>query len=1457
MPITARPVRRASTLSAPPAGRCAGYFVVCAAMIGAPVLADVTLPAVISDGMVLQQSSAVPIWGWADPGEQIAVTAGWLTQPVRTQAEADGSWRVSIQTPAASREATTLSVVGKNAITVKDILVGEVWVCSGQSNMEWPLAATEGSEQAINAANHPTIRLFTVQNSVAATPQRDCAGGKWNDCTPTTARDFSAVGYYFGSELNRELGVPIGLIASDWGGTPAESWTSRATISGFPEFADHLSRCDRIRDLEQARRRGEGISDDAAFAAWLKQIDEADIGSRDPAIDPRGGWFAENFDHSAWPSIDVPGHWSGDLSRFDGLVWMRTTFEAPALASDAKAVLSFGPIDDCDTVWINGQRVAQSMMVGVHDRPRAYNIPPGVIHPGRNTIAVRILDTGGPGGVTGDASANRLTVQSAGNATIIALGHPWKAMKGAAVSALPGRPQPLAPAPWTATNLYNGMIAPIAGYGIRGAIWYQGESNRERAFQYRSLFPAMITDWRSQWALAAGGRAGDKNMFPFYFVQIAPFNYGGDRGEAAELREAQTLTLSLPNTGMAVTMDIGNPADIHPRNKSDVGHRLALWALAKDYGRAGVEYSGPMYKSMRVQNNRVFLSFDHIGTGLDSGGESLRDFTIAGDDQKFLPAQATIEGDEVVVFSNEILHPVAVRYAWGAADVPNLKNKEGLPAPSFRTDDWPMLTRPADGGAPAKKSSSAPGLEDGRRLVLRAPIERWDEAIPLGNGLLGGLLWGKGNLINLSLDRGDLWDLRTPETLKRPDWTYDTMKRLVAAKDHQQLVELFDKPYDTVPYPTKLPGGRLVIHLDEGFAAERFSLDLRDAEARIDPGTAARAGAVRSFFSAVMPVGYVTYTGPKPRVEIIRPKGLDRLGYPAAQFEREGAATEERWLITMKQSTLGTGVSGRPLAYVVAAAVQHDPRTRRNTIVTTITSSDDSSDPLALARERLEQALAVGYDAAKIGHETWWRNFWSISSVRVADGAIQAHYDLCKYFYGSASRADGPTAGPPIPLQGVWTADEGGLPPWKGDFHNDLNTQMTYLACHAAGLEEAERCWLDFNMKLLPRYQRFAKEFYGVDGAVVPGVMTLTGDPMGGWGMYSLSPTNGAWVAQSFYLHWQYTQDRKYLEQQAFPFCLNIARGIRPLLEMAQSVVRYRLPLSSSPEIHDNSLRAWLTPNSNYDASLIRWLFSATSDLSIRSGEGVSHAMHWGLPVEFLEPPHLDSASALAFAKNEPYTESHRHFSHTMAIHPLMLLTIDGSADDQRIVNASIDRILEKGTSAWCGYSFSWMSCILATIGRPEQSLDYLEKYMRGFILRNGFHCNGDQSGTGLSNFTYRPFTLEGNFLAMQAVQDMLIQSWGGRLRIFPATSVKWPDASFTDLRAEGGFKVSAKREAGRTTSVSITATVDQTLRLRDPFTGLPAGSAAWNRDDLSHIEGDIFCKMKAGETVTGQIASR
>jgi sialate O-acetylesterase len=637
----------------------------CSAFLAGAASADVRVPAIFSDHMVVQRRSEVPIWGWADPHERVTLSAPWVNAALDTTADDRGRWRIVVQTPDASGP-FDLEIAGRNRVKISDVWIGEVWVCSGQSNMEWPLAAADGGPEEAKAADVPRLRLFNVENTIAAGERDDCRG-QWSVCSPQTVGRFSAVAYFFARRLQGELDVPIGLIETDWGGTPAEAWTSEAGLTRFPEFADSLKTLARMResagDLEQERAR--------ATEAW-----HASLAARDAGI--AGLWMESGTDVSGWESLPVPGAWSGKLGSFDGILWTRREFALPPDWAGHELVLEMGAIDDADDTFINGKLIGGRWDAAAFAEARRYTIPSTAVHAGENTIAIRILDTGGPGGVNG---APRLTL--AGHPPISLSGE-WKCRVGAPLADLPRRPASRDLTPNTPTSLFNGMIAPIAGYAIRGGIWYQGEANVDRAFQYCSLFPAMIADWRRRW-----GR-GD---FPFYYVQIAPFGYRGDRGQAAELREAQLMALSTANTGMAVTMDIGNPGDIHPRNKRDVGNRLALIALAGTYGKTGIECSGPTYLEMRVEGDKARLRFDHAA-GLTAGGGSLQHFMVAGDDQKFANATAAIDGESVVVSSPSVPHPVAVRYCWGASDEGTLVNGAGLPASSFRTDAWRGLTQP-------------------------------------------------------------------------------------------------------------------------------------------------------------------------------------------------------------------------------------------------------------------------------------------------------------------------------------------------------------------------------------------------------------------------------------------------------------------------------------------------------------------------------------------------------------------------------------------------------------------------------------------------------------------------------------------------------------------------------------------------------------------------------------------
>jgi alpha-L-fucosidase 2 len=736
-------------------------------------------------------------------------------------------------------------------------------------------------------------------------------------------------------------------------------------------------------------------------------------------------------------------------------------------------------------------------------------------------------------------------------------------------------------------------------------------------------------------------------------------------------------------------------------------------------------------------------------------------------------------------------------------------------------------------GALAQPSGIAPRPEP-FMLRLAAPIASWDEAVPLGNGLTGGLLWGEGRTVRLSLDRGDLWDLRTPAVYLEPDWNYATIKRLVKEKNQAELVRRFDAPFEEIPYPTKLPAARLELTLDEGQRVEAFSLDMRQGVGRAD----ITRGAVEAFFSATEPVALMRLAGPSPQLRIIPPASLKKLGYAPPRI---GESAGARWLV--QDAVLG-------LSYAVYVA---SGRARGGTeLAIAIVSSRETAEPLALARQRAEKALAAGYAMLLEPHAAWWRDFWSRSSVTLPDAKIQQHYDLVQYFYGSASRR----GAPPIPLQGVWTADGGDLPPWKGDFHFDLNVQLSYWSYLHAGRFEEGAALLDFMWGLIPAHRAFARRFFNTQGIVVPGVMTLDGQPMAGWGQYSLSPVQGAWVAQAFYEHWRYTADPAFLRDRAYPYCALVANGIWPLLWPDRNG-KLKLPLSTSPEVHDNSLEAWMTPMTNYDLSLIRWLFGSLAEMATALGRR-HDARRWTGLLARMDGLAVDEATgALRLSPTESLVESHRHFSHLMAIHPLGTLNLDGGENDVSVIRASLAELERLGTANWVGYSFAWASCLEARAGRGEQAAGYLETFVKAFILRNGFHANGDQTKSGYSNFTYRPFTLEGNFAAAQAVHEMLLQSWGGAIRVFPAVPDRWADAAFTDLRAEGGFKVSARRAGGRTAEVRIEATSDGVLRLRDPFDG---AAAEWTGPAVVQAGSVYECRLKRGEALTArpaQAASR
>lgn len=626
-----------------------------------------------TDNMVLQRGIADPVWGWTTPGQAVTVRLtgkNGKAMTAKAVADADGKWTAHLPILNAGPGGPytlTASSNGKSE-TRGNILVGDVWICSGQSNMEFGLGKTENSGAEIAAANYPNIRLFLTGHDIAVTPQTTPSSGAWAVCTPETIKQggwegFSAVGYFFGRDLQQKIHVPIGLIETNWGGTVAQAWTSAPALETMPDFRPALAA------QRQALAAG-GFP--AAMAAWYARNDKGSV------RDENGNTWASAgpiFNSANWPTMTLPQAWEGAgipaLANFDGVVWYRKEFTLTANQAKAPLMLHLGLVDDRDTTYVNG-----TVAGGKDDytASRDYSVPATALRAGRNVLAVRVLDTGGGGGI--DGTSEQMFIEAGGDK--IPLAGDWAYKIGGALPA--GDPAPTqggdANQP---TVLYNGMIAPLVSYGIKGVIWYQGESNDKNPTQYRTLLPTMINDWRGRWGVG---------QFPFLIVQLA--NFGSNPAQPsqsnwAELREAQSLTASsLPKTGLALAVDIGNPGDIHPTNKQEVGRRLALVAETVAYGLPG-ESSGPVFTDMKIGPGAIRVDFSHATGGLVAKGGPLTGFAIAGSDGKFVYGDAKIDGNGVVVSSPAVPNPTDVRYGWADSPVCNLYNGFGLPASPFRT----------------------------------------------------------------------------------------------------------------------------------------------------------------------------------------------------------------------------------------------------------------------------------------------------------------------------------------------------------------------------------------------------------------------------------------------------------------------------------------------------------------------------------------------------------------------------------------------------------------------------------------------------------------------------------------------------------------------------------------------------------------------------------------------------
>jgi sialate O-acetylesterase len=643
-------------------------------LIAANAQADIKLPRLVGDNMVLQRDMPIRVWGWADPGEDVQLR--FRNRVVSTRADDSGRWSATLTACSAGGPAA-MRIAGKNVITVKNILVGDVWLASGQSNMQFPLArdgdfgGVADAEQEIDTAHFPQIRLFAVTHVTALQPLDDVTSNGWVAATRETVRKFSAVAYLFGREIHQRYRVPIGLIESAWGGTPAETWVSAKSLKKFPEFDASLER--------QSRIGAAAIADFGAYLAARNRWYELH-GREDRGSGIGDGWAAADYEDADWPLVKEPQPWPiKPVKGFDGTVWYRKEIDVLPDEGGKPVHLHLSHMLQADTTYFNGARVGETTgEVKVRD----YSVPALLVKAGRNIVTVRLAgqyDSGdGYVGMLGEASQMYADFGS----RKLSLAGFWHYQPGPDLSGLP-EPPPIAEFrgkfPSSPALLFNSMIAPLVPYGIKGVIWYQGESNVGRAVQYQSLFPALINDWRTQWGY----------QFPFLFVQLAGFEADSTEpaeSERAELREAQTAALSLAATGMASAIDIGDRSDVHPKNKQDVAHRLALAATKVAYGE-NVVYSGPVYRSIHLEPGRIRLEFSSTGSGLRVRGREheLRGFAVAASGGPFVWARALLDGNDVIVSSEAVPNPAMVRYDWGNTPDGNLYNAEGLPALPFRT----------------------------------------------------------------------------------------------------------------------------------------------------------------------------------------------------------------------------------------------------------------------------------------------------------------------------------------------------------------------------------------------------------------------------------------------------------------------------------------------------------------------------------------------------------------------------------------------------------------------------------------------------------------------------------------------------------------------------------------------------------------------------------------------------
>lgn len=688
----------------------------------------------------------------------------------------------------------------------------------------------------------------------------------------------------------------------------------------------------------------------------------------------------------------------------------------------------------------------------------------------------------------------------------------------------------------------------------------------------------------------------------------------------------------------------------------------------------------------------------------------------------------------------------------------------------------------------------------------------WDEAIPLGNGMIGALVWQKADRLRFSLDRSDLWDERPMKGLHRPEFSYQWVLEQVKKGDYKIVQDYFDAPYDREVAPTKIPGGALEFNSTEWGEIKSMHLYLDKAicEVKWKNGVV-----LKTFVHAKQPIGWFRFENLNSEFdpEVIAPKYVRDPSLPDSAVPRNDVSRlgYEKGTITKNGNSI---IYHQPGWNGFSYSISVQWRKISNGIegVWSITSQTSKTEKSTPASEIVASAMQRSYKTDSISHMTWWKNFWSKSSLHVPDTVLEKQWYLEQYKFGSTARK----GAPPILLQGVWTADNGRLPPWKGDYHHDLNTEMSYWPAYSGNhLEEAE-AFLDHLDGNKNNYRLYTKLFFNSNGIAVPGVTTLKGTEMGGWIQFALSPTVSAWLAQHYYWQWKYSMDKKLLRERTYPWFKEVAQYLEQITFINDKGLR-QLPLSSSPEINNNAINAWFLQTTNHDLALMKFVFSKAAELA-NDLELKEEANHYKTILKQF-PDYANSGNnEMMYAPDYPYKESHRHFSHVMAIHPLGLIKWEDGQKARNIIQNSIRLMDSIGPDYWNGYSYSWLGNLKARAKDGDGAAAALKIFANAFCSVNSFHLNGDQTKSGYSKRTYRPFTLEGNFGFAAGLQEMLLQSYAGFLEIMPAVPASWRDISFDQLRAEGAFLVSAIKKAGIVTEIKIVSEKGGSATLKLPF---------------------------------------